>query len=351
MARRLYSKRGSIDNQINNIVSNVSEIFIRDSKNIITLDFEKLLNELKNIQDELNLVQKFYTNSKGKQYSVISLKRSNIKQRQLLLKGYLILQNFRAYLTGNLVDYRYYIETKDGHVSMVSLSEEELLKYLIIGLNHGIETGFILSGSLNTLSKNIEHSLKEQLFLEHFDNLYNSIMTEEMQPGYSYGYMVHSFIIDKYGSEDNKTPPNLWNKKGRYQQFNRGHIFEGIDISMYEAGANMLSENPVLNYMKIKELFYTKNLVYENVSGFKGGDNTFTNTQIKSQGADLMDYNTIYKQIENLYSILQTGNAEELKQKLFDTFIDTTEKAIDIEIDDIIVNDLLEGFKKYSNKS
>ena len=349
MATNLYSSRTSNDAQIRRITEDISEIFIKDSKDLISLDFNNFIQKIEQISLKLEMVVKSYTPSSGKIESIKTLKRASIKKRQLMLEGYLLIQNFRALLTGSLVDYRYYTEDKNGHVQMVSLTEEELLKYLKISTSHGIETGFALSGQLNTLSKNIEHSVQEELFLEHFDNLYNSIMTEDMTPGWTYGYRVHGFIIDKYGNREQKTPTNLFNQKsGRFQQFNKGHIFEGLDISMFEAGADMSNDKLYYNYNLIKQYFYTKNLAYDSVKGFKGGDNTFTNTQIKSTGADLVDFKTIISQIEELKNALfNSNNEKELKEKLTNIFIDTTGKAIEDEIDDIVVNNLFKDIKNF----
>jgi len=338
----LFSQSRSKDKQIEAIVNEVADIFVKDSQKIVSVDIQKLLTELDKIGQEFLLIEKTYINSKGKEETIYSFQRGSIKKRQLLLKGYLLLQNFRAYVTGSsVVNYRYYVETKEGTVAMVSLSEEEIIQYLKITSSHGIEQGFNISTSLNTLAKKIKHTEQEEAFLSAFNKLYTSIMAKDMQPGYTYGFMVHSSIIEQYGSEVNKTPTNLWNKKGRYQQFNKGHIIEGLDTSLYEAGSDASDEQITFNYDLTKKLFFTKNLSYDRVIGFKGGDNSYTNTQIKASGADLMDYYTIFNQIKKLKNVLTISDGAQLKSMLTEMFIDTTGKAVDTTIDDIVVNKIL----------
>lgn len=338
----LYAKNKTVDNQIKSIMKDVIDIFYDDTKKELSLNLEKLLKELEIIEKNLSFGELTVIDKEGKKNTLLYLKNNIVKNRQLLIKAYLILQNFRNYLVGSLVNYRYYVEGNDGKVSMVSLSEEELLKYLRPKkYSEDFEIKFVLNGSLKSLAKSIKHTGQEEDFLNHFNNLYSSIITTDMQPGWSQGRLiVHSFIIDQYGNSKDKTPPNLWAKSGKYKQFTKGHIFEGLDTSIYEAGGGPNEDNPSYNYALIKRYFYTKNLDYDSVPGFKGGDNPFSNTQIKSGDADLIKYGTIIEQIKKLHNAIQISDGPLLKEKLSDIFLDSTQKVADKFIDER-VNELL----------
>ena len=354
MANSIYYNKTSKNNQIEKISEEVSKIFIRDSQNNISIDINLLLKQIKEILSQIELISKTIQkkNEEGKvknktTYFLKNLKTGNIKKRQLLIKGYIIIMDFLEALTNNTIDYRcYYTSGKNQNkVYVKSFTKEQLLANLIIGKDNQEETGFKLDTSSinNQIKNNKEISNAENIFITHFNNLYNDIMLKDMQPGYTYGYMVHSIIIDTYGSSKDKMPKNLFNKTGRYQQFNKGHIVEGLDISIFEAAkAKSYEELLVFNRERIRELFYTKNLNYDNVKGFKQGDNTFTNTQIKMSNADLMDYKTIYNYLRKIYDSLTKENIDKLKlvNDIKKMFYQVIEEDTDAHITDFINNKL-----------
>lgn len=361
MANSIYYNKSSKNKQIEEISTEVSKIFVKDSQNNISIDLNLLLKEIKEILDQVNLISHTtqIKNKKGKVknktiYFLKDLKVGNIKRRQLLIKGYIIIMDFLEALTNNTIDYRcYYIDEKNQNkVYVKSFSKEEILANLVIGKDSQKEIGFKLNTS--TINKQLKHnkdiSEAENNFITHFSNLYNDIITNDMQPGYTYGYMVHKRIIETYGNNEDKTPRNLFNEDGKYQQFNRGHITEGLDISIFEsAKAKSYEEILVFNRERIKELFYTKNLNYDNIKGFKQGDNTFTNTQIKLSNADLMDYRTIYIYLDKIYKSLIKGSTDKsaLVEDIKDMFYQTVEESTDAYITDFINNKLnLDNFLK-----
>lgn len=352
MGRRktVFNTSTSIDNQSKKIVEDISKIFKREGQNIVSLNLKELINQLEQIQKEVIIIDKTFKNKKN-EVQIIHTIKGSIKIRQLLVKGYLILQNFRAYLTKNIVDYRVYgeiINKGNIEIGMISLTEEDLIKYLTVRSNHGIEESFNLGKINKTLLKQTKHSIAEINFLNHFTNLYNSILTKDMQPSFAQGqFMATKNTVNFYGDNDSKTPPNLFKQDGRYKSFTRGHIIEGLDISLYEDSGIQTGMPIYIDYANVKRLFFTKNLNYDSVSGFKGGDNPFTNTQIKSIGADLMDYSTIKKQIELLYNnISNVSTQTALEELLTQQFMDNTSKTININIDNIINKEILSDLMK-----
>ena len=66
MATNLYSSRTSNDAQIRKITEDISEIFIKDSKDLISLDFNKFMQKIEQISLKLEMIVKSYTLSSGK---------------------------------------------------------------------------------------------------------------------------------------------------------------------------------------------------------------------------------------------------------------------------------------------
>ena len=70
MATNLYSSRTSNDAQIRRITEDISEIFIKDSKDLISLDFNNFIQKIEQISLKLEMVVKSYTPSSGKIESI-----------------------------------------------------------------------------------------------------------------------------------------------------------------------------------------------------------------------------------------------------------------------------------------
>lgn len=351
MARDVYYSNISKDKQIESISKELSQIFIKDSNNEITINFYNLKKSIKEILDKVKLINKTYKfidkEKKTRTNTIHYLEKNNIKNRQLLIKGYMILMDFLEALTGQSIDYRcYYIDDESNknsnQVFVKTFNKEEILQKLIVGTAAGEEYKFALDKDKlqEELKENEKNSELEQNFIVHFNNLYNEIMLKDMQPGYdNYGFMVHSIIITTYGSRENKTPKNLFNKFGNYQRFNRGHIVEGLDISIFESeNAKNYEELLAFNRERIRKLFYTKNLNYDNIKGLKQGDNTLTGTQIKMFNASLMNYSTIYNYLERLFKALNSRDKDFMTKELTDLFYEDIEKAVEDNIEKTAAN-------------
>lgn len=340
--KNIYYKGIEKDAQIEKISEEVSKIFKKESQNGLSIDINLLIKKIKNILEKFEMLERVSIQDdiikKNTKLFFKNLKVNTIKKRQLLIEGYVIIMDFLEMLTNTSIDYRIYsINEETNKVYFKTFSKKEILQNLLPG--SGNELGKF---RLNTkdidekIQSNKKFSNAENTFIIHFENLYNDIITNDMQPGYTYGYMVHKKIIDTYGSSKDKMPKNLFNKTtGRYQQFNKGHIVEGLDISIFEAAkAKNYEELLIFNRERIKELFYTKNLNYDNVKGFKQGDNTFTNTQIKLTNADLMDYSTILTYLSNIYISLtrKNTNIEVLSDNIKYMFYEEINKNVEDNI-------------------
>lgn len=353
MARDVYYSNISKDKQIESISKELSRIFVKDSNNEITINFYALKKNVKEILDKVKLINKTYEFIDKKKktrtstiHYLLNFEKNAIKNRQLLIKGYVILMDFLEALTGQSIDYRcYYIDESNkssNQVFVKTFNKEEILQKLIVGTAAEEEYRFVLDKDKlqEELKENGKKSELEQNFIVHFNNLYNDIMLNDMQPGYdNYGFMVHSIIIDTYGSSETKTPRNLFNKFGKYKRFNRGHIIEGLDISIFESkNAKTYEELLTLNYEDIKKLFFTKNLNYDNIKGLKQGDNTLTGTQIKMFNAGLMNYSTIYNYLERLFKVLNSKDKNFMLKELTDMFYEDVEKAVEGNIEKTVNN-------------
>ena len=136
------------------------------------------------------------------------------------------------------------------------------------------------------------------------------------------GRIVTSAIMDKYI----KANPGLLSKKtGNYQMFNRGHIYEAID----DAAATIIKNDEDVSDELMEKYVFGKYLALDTIIASRGGDNPITNTSIKSESADLYDYNTIKKQLEQIKYILDNGliSQEETSERIKDLFLEKTKFA------------------------
>lgn len=330
------------DNTVRSIIEEVNSLFLTDTKEEVHLNIKKIQMQLKDILNNVTFIEKQNEkiNEKGEKTieTIYLLQRSSVLERQLLVKGYAILQSFRNFLTNSTLTYRYYITNLKGDVKLYQLSEEQILKSL------SGNSDILFDIRQGEISKQEEVTKEDNdSFFQHFLNIYNIILTSEMQhpEGKESLYMVKEYIMKKY-----KYPKNLLHDNtNNYQFFNKGHIVEGLDISMYDVGWKNKKNK---NYEAIKRRFYTKNLVYDNVIGFKGGDNSFTNTQIKSSKASLMKFKTIYDNIVDLSKTLEISDGKKLKEALTNQFINVTGEAISNTIDETVFNNLLKDIQNNS---
>jgi hypothetical protein len=87
------------------------------------------------------------------------------------------------------------------------------------------------------------------------------------------------------------------------QTFNKGNIYEGVDVSTSEAELHNLQHifSVVRNYL------FGKYLAHDQIIASQGGDNPFSNTSIKSGQASLYSYSTIGKQLSLIRDLIDSN--------------------------------------------
>lgn len=265
------------------------------------MDIISLKSEISSIVNRMKFIE-VYSSHSGK-YKGSRISRMGKKKRELLAEAYLIIFKVREYLLDESIDYRYYYNTDDGGAGIVSFQEEDILKYMKFG-QFGLQ---ILDSALKKQEKNTQY---QSLLDLHYTNLMNGLQ-KSTTGGF---YLVHSAIMNKYEI----TNPGLRKKNNQYQVFTRGHIFEAMDIAFSEA----LQNNAISDFGAIEQAVFGKYLAYDSVAATKGGDNPLTMTQIKANAADILDYTTIIKNLQEILILLNLKSREEMKMQIEKIFMD-----------------------------
>lgn len=287
------------ENEINQIIQEVSDTFAQDA---LIYDQMVLNNFIKQLQWC---------------YDILSVNVKGPQAAKAAAKGYYYIQSFRNWLLKQTLDYRYYLTDKDGDVTKATVytfNEDTLLRRM----NY--------QGGRLTLSTKIIHQAEhdityQKLFDAHVQNLLNGL-TDKWDGGKHAKYRVHKNILMHYYRKDYPYLGIIDEKTNRikYRSFNKGNIYEAIDSAVTE-----YVQKPNLN---IADLFYSKYLRHDNVIGFKGGDNSISNTSIKANTADIMKGVTVRKTLQQLIQVLQVPplNSKQAKQAFTDIFMDTSIK-------------------------
>lgn len=242
-----------------------------------------------------------YSSHSGK-YKGSRISRMGRQKRAYLAEAYLLIFKVREFLLNEEIDYRYYYNTEES-AGVVSFSEKDILKYMKFG-QFGIQ---ILDSALKKQQSNTEYQALLDL---HYTNLMNGLQ-KSVTGGF---YLVHSAIMNKYEAMN----PGLRKKNNQYQIFTRGHIFEAMDIAFSEAMQNQT----VQDYGAIEQAVFGRYLAYDSVAATKGGDNALTMTQIKANAADILDYTTIIKDLQEIKKLLELTDPKAMKQQIEKLFMD-----------------------------
>lgn len=337
MAKAKFIKEKSIEE----VLKTVSDIFLTDAVgNIIEMDAQKLIDEIDSIIQEVPLITNLRINSKNKQVTegMRISGRNTYHKRALIAEAYLLIFKVREFLLEKPLNYRYYSIDSKGMPHVKEFSEEDILKYMQFDINR--------IKLYTTDLKKIEDKTDYQEMLNlHYEKLMQGL---QKLPG---GYTLHSTMMNKYG----KMNPRLYRKtnttkeksnSNRYQFFNMGHIFEAMDIAFSRA----IQENNIGPgaYGTIEKYMYGMYLNVDNIAGTKGGDNPLTNTQIKANQADILDFNTIQKDLLEIKKMLVLKDRKQVKAEVEKLFIDQskfpTEEALNDTVQ-TVVDKILENNK------
>lgn len=284
---------------INVVKERIGTIFGEDTAEYLNLNLNLLKAELLTIVNKIKLIQVYHSNSlkvKGQRVS-----RMGKQKRMLLAEAYLLIFKVRQFLLNESINYRYYFNTQDS-AKVIQFDEDNILKYMKFG-TFAIQ---ILDSALKKEDTNSEY---QSLIDQHYINLMNGV-----QPANTAGfYVVHSYIMDKYNTEN----PGLRKKNNQYQIFTRGHLFEAMDIAFSES----IENNTIQNFSAVEAAMYGKYLSYDSVAGTKGGDNAITMTQIKANAADIMDYSTILNDLNKILVLLEMRDKQSIIAQIKELYL------------------------------
>lgn len=302
MAKKIFSEA-----DIDSILQNVSEIFGDETYSTINLNIEKFQKEIDKILNKVKLIQVYNSHGKLKGYRI---KYNSMEKRKLLAEGYLLIFKLREFLIGETIDYRYYYNLPDppGGVRVTTFSEDNILKMM-----SSAQLGFkIRQGEARKATEATEY---QNLLDLHYMNIMNGL-----GPAKDRSFLVtHTYIREKYASETEGK--GLYKKDGKSPQvFTRGHVFEALDIAFSEA----INSGKLEDFHSIEYSVFSKYLNYDNIAGTQGGDNQITMTQIKANAADLLDYATIIKDLEDIRNMLQLKNKVKLAEQIKEMYLNKT---------------------------
>lgn len=289
--------------QIARIEKRVAEAFSEDISGQITINLDSLRKQINQILSAMELEETFH--SKDNKHKGWKLATVTPRRQSLAFKGYLIIMKFRQWLTGKEINYRYYYEDSNGISHVTEFSEKVLGNYIKFS-----EAGIILD---TKALKGLNVKAEWDSCINQYFNLITSNKYMLYESGK--GFAVTNNVLKQYSVNE-----KLKTVKGQLQYFNKGHIYEAIDNSMSHIifkEEQSLTEKAVINYV------FGKYLAYDNIKGSRSADNIITSTSIKSGGADLYDYITIYRQLKDIKLILTNGalTKEDMQKKISDNFL------------------------------
>lgn len=300
---------------IDSIQNEIATIFAEGSVEEMTLNLIELRKELDYITKKVELMS---FGSKNNKYRI---KNTSQEKRKLMAEAYLIIFKIREFLLNEKINYRYYFNasTSNGMVTgakVIEFEEDELLKYIKFG-KQGIQI------ASHILKKQEGNQQYQSLIDAHFTNLIAGIQNASG----SYFKVVHSYIMNRYEQMNPGLRKQTGKGAGSYQVFTMGHVYEAIDIAFSEA----IEEKKIQDFSFIERATYGKYLNYDSIAGTKGGDNAITMTQIKANAADVLDFTTILKDLEQLKNIFSINvDKEAIKEGIKKLYLDET-KYQDIE--------------------
>ena len=324
------------------IYSDIAQDFASETKNFLDLNIQEEIILVKEILLKLN---SWNSNTSGQE------KESNLKD------AYSKIMEFRTLILGSTSEimYRIYIrgDIEDiNNAQIVTIKEKDLMK--IVGRDR---SSLRLKQNLDIiLAEQNKDSKRQAIFNKHFSNISKGLEHPSRSPK---NYVVTQEVIKKYGSglQDRQGNYLAWglnnlayqtpSKKGKsaftLKLFNRGWIYQAFDMTTEEMIKNGDDFNATTSYEKFHRLYFTKNLDYDNVVGFKGGDVGLM--QIKSNMASLMSKTTLVKYLQIILDILtldgfndKTSLINFIKDKFTteDNLTSIIEKTIDTNVERLL---------------
>ena len=328
------------ENEKEEIRKEIIDIFGEEGAAQLAFDLIKFKNALDNIISEMKLEEYSFTSYwTGEPIHVVRRRMSKevTRRNYLALKGFMFIFKFREYLFNEKIDYRYYFQDEKGVVNARSFGEMDLIDFTMFS------EGAIKLNIKEIIDKGEEgkkyFTLKMNQYINRYTKPDKNKYMQKRNPALYNLRIVRSHIMSKYN------PPNkgLKTKDGQsYQTFNMGHIYESLDLALVNSVLEFDEEQR--NSQLIDALMFGRYLKRDTVIASKGGDNFFTNTNIKSNSANLYNFNTISNQLYIIQQMLKTTSKENILKDIKYLFIDKSEKS------NIIKQDLEDKAQQATNK-
>ncbi len=283
---------------IHEILGDVSKIFSQDSQEIVSQKIFELTNYVDQI---LKLLKEATMSKQGSRNPA----RKNLTP--IMKNAYQLIMEFRTALLGEKEEIKYRLYVRGEKISdtyVIDIPESKLME-LVERSGNTLRLKRILDDSLRAF----QNSNLQSIFDEHFQTIFAHFIQVKK----------NNFVVPFYNVSDlfgvRTSAPNLyWQEdttkgKSAYtpKMFNRGWIFQAFDATVYDLYSDInLEEVNSINESRFREIYFKKNLAYDNVIGFKGGDVGLN--QIKSNAANLMSAHSLIEYLENIQIILNPNN-------------------------------------------
>jgi len=271
---------------------------------------------------------------------------NNIEETKMLKEvkialgeAYFLIMKFREKMTNEKINYGIYADYTDGDCELVNITEENILYFMNINSERiGL-----------SLTKTVVDNIREFINDEENKNIgidINIIKSKVYNNFIMNGLLASDSELNLFDKKNTAKESGIFIKKAMaydeknelYQRyfkyrnnfvkmkdgvehrlkFNRGHVAEAFDIAYNKLYGEYGRKTAIFNdYTKLKDEFVA-NLYFDNVKAIKGGDNALdlmNQRSIKAYGNGLYDVSTIYNDIVNLTSILDSVLSKEFNPK------------------------------------
>lgn len=286
--------------------------------------------------------------------------RTNLTKN--MKSAYLLIMQMRTLLLGdpnNKISYRFYVSPvsefneENAPTEVVDISEDNIMNYV-----ERSQDNLRIKKNIYSLLNGMDRvSQAEQLLAQHKTQITKSLVKLPNTNGY---VVPKDNLLDLESSiQIIQSKANLYwqDKKGKRGKtaytpkiFNQGWIMQALDQTFEDLYWSQQDPENIVPEDKFRRQFFFSNLVYDKVSGFKGGD--VANRQIKSNKADLVSLTHLIKYLTILKEILGGMVLDKtlLAQKIAEAFSSTNDLTDPINRNiEAVAEELINSFNLNKN--
>ena len=286
--------------QISALYREVAKAFAEEGIGQLSVDLNNLKSQIQLILNNIKLMPYQIKNR-----TYYTLYNASPKRQALAARGYILIFKFREWLLNEKLNYRYYYTDSEGNIRSTEMTEANIMNFIRFG-KQGIQINPSQAKQAASASEIYDKTLN-QYYKQYMALEANGKGWYMQQASGGYGFLVRSRIMNLYGIMN----PGLRKNDRQYQLFNKGHILEALDTALSDI---VVHDQEITNNI-MEAYVFGKHLQLDHIKASQGADNNFTKTSIKSGDADLYDFYTIRKQLEEIQKILNGNFDKEQAEK------------------------------------